>query len=489
MSELSMISHETFPFCSVIKQNDVKEALILNLINPRIGGVLIDGPGGTGKSLIAGSLCTIADEHITRLPLNVSEDRLTGSVDVEKTLKSGKAVLEKGVLPSADGGILFIDDMALLPDEITELYLPAGSSVEKGTEVKAEWPTDLDKERPYYGETESGRWKFNGYDNDTATAGDEEIVFTGSWVYETPKTYTILNEAASTDETRPVPDDLPVYDTFTQNGYEGEVLTVVEPKEENKTFETEDGVWTYEYRDPETVTLGEEEELLITYYYSFSEAEPAEHEVSFVFESGTEGYEIPEELNIVCLQAPYMVPDGTEVEPDPIEDSPYEPEDGKGRWIFVGYEPEGSVVVDGEDVLFTGTWIYEEKLTYNVKSKCVSDTEGRSIPDGFPVHEAFKYSGYPGETLTPQEPLVDEYKTEDGVWNYSWTEPETVSLAEETELTILYHYEFTPTGTSTVTAGKRISEARLMLRILRRSTKHIRTAPAPGRLRDSRRLR
>ncbi len=339
----------------------------------------------------------------------------------------------------------------VLPDEITELYLPAGSSVEKGTEVKAEWPTDLDKERPYYGETESGRWKFNGYDNDTATAGDEEIVFTGSWVYETPKTYTILNEAASTDETRPVPDDLPVYDTFTQNGYEGEVLTVVEPKEENKTFETEDGVWTYEYRDPETVTLGEEEELLITYYYSFSEAEPAEHEVSFVFESGTEGYEIPEELNIVCLQAPYMVPDGTEVEPDPIEDSPYEPEDGKGRWIFVGYEPEGSVVVDGEDVLFTGTWIYEEKLTYNVKSKCVSDTEGRSIPDGFPVHEAFKYPGYPGETLTPQEPLVDEYKTEDGVWNYSWTEPETVSLAEETELTILYHYEFTPTGTSTVT--------------------------------------
>ena len=96
MSELSMISHETFPFCSVIKQNDVKEALILNLINPRIGGVLIDGPGGTGKSLIAGSLCTIADEHITRLPLNVSEDRLTGSVDVEKTLKSGKAVLERG---------------------------------------------------------------------------------------------------------------------------------------------------------------------------------------------------------------------------------------------------------------------------------------------------------------------------------------------------------------------------------------------------------
>lgn len=115
-----------FPFssmCSVIKQEDVKEAIILSLINPRIGGVLIDGPGGTAKSVLAGSAGAITDMKVTKLPLNISEDRLIGSVDVEATIKSGKAKLDKGVLSSANEGILLIDDVALLPDEITDILL------------------------------------------------------------------------------------------------------------------------------------------------------------------------------------------------------------------------------------------------------------------------------------------------------------------------------------------------------------------------------
>lgn len=114
---------ENFPFCGIIKQEDVKEALILNLINPRIGGVLIDGCGGTAKSVLAGSVGAITDMKVIKLPLNISEDRLIGSVDVEKTIKSGSATLEKGVLSMADGGILLIDDVALLPDEITDVLL------------------------------------------------------------------------------------------------------------------------------------------------------------------------------------------------------------------------------------------------------------------------------------------------------------------------------------------------------------------------------
>lgn len=112
-----------FPFCSVIKQNDIKEAIILNLINPRIGGVLIDGAGGSAKSVLAASAGTISELKMVKLPLNISEDRLTGSIDVEQTLKTGKAQIEKGVLSAANGGILLIDDVPLLSDEISDILI------------------------------------------------------------------------------------------------------------------------------------------------------------------------------------------------------------------------------------------------------------------------------------------------------------------------------------------------------------------------------
>lgn len=119
-----------FPFCEIIGQNDIKEALILNLINPDIGGVLIDGEGGCAKSMICESLKTITDTKIVKLPLNISEDRLVGSVDIEKTMQTGRAQLEKGVLATANGQILFIDDVSLLPDNITDILIPVLSTGE-----------------------------------------------------------------------------------------------------------------------------------------------------------------------------------------------------------------------------------------------------------------------------------------------------------------------------------------------------------------------
>ena len=119
-----------FPFCEIIGQNDIKEALLLNLINPDIGGVLIDGYGGCAKSLICESLRSITDKNIVKLPLNISEDRLVGSVDIEKTMKTGRAHLEKGVLSRAHGEILFIDDVSLLPDNITDILMSVLSTGE-----------------------------------------------------------------------------------------------------------------------------------------------------------------------------------------------------------------------------------------------------------------------------------------------------------------------------------------------------------------------
>lgn len=110
-----------FPFAAVVGQEDVKEAIILNLINPSIGGVLIDGERGTGKSTLARGASSLTQMPFYDLPINCSEDRLIGSIDIEKTIASGKAVLERGLLHQANGGIVFVDDIYLLPENVADL--------------------------------------------------------------------------------------------------------------------------------------------------------------------------------------------------------------------------------------------------------------------------------------------------------------------------------------------------------------------------------
>lgn len=110
-----------FPFAAIVDQEDVKEAIILNLINPAIGGVLIDGACGTGKSTLARGAAEFADIPFYSLPINCSEDRLIGSIDIEKTMTSGIPALEEGILHKAHGGILFADDIYLLPDNVADL--------------------------------------------------------------------------------------------------------------------------------------------------------------------------------------------------------------------------------------------------------------------------------------------------------------------------------------------------------------------------------
>ena len=110
-----------FPFSAVVGHEDVKEAILLNLINPAIGGVLIDGVSGSGKSTLARSAAALTQMPFYNLPVNCSEDRLIGSIDIEKTIATGKAVLERGLLHQADGGIIFADDIYLLPENITDL--------------------------------------------------------------------------------------------------------------------------------------------------------------------------------------------------------------------------------------------------------------------------------------------------------------------------------------------------------------------------------
>ena len=128
-----MISN-IYPFSAVVGQETAKKALIYNLINPQIGGVLLCGQKGTAKSTLVRSLAGISNKKIIELPLNVTEDMLVGSIDFEKAVKNGEKVFSEGILAKADGNILYADEVNLLPDGIISTLICTAAEGENHVE-------------------------------------------------------------------------------------------------------------------------------------------------------------------------------------------------------------------------------------------------------------------------------------------------------------------------------------------------------------------
>lgn len=118
-----------FPFAAVEGQDSVKKALLWNAVNPLIGGVLISGEKGTAKStLVRGLAALLPGMKVVELPLNVTEDRLVGTMDMEKAVKEGKKAFEPGILQKAHGNILYVDEVNLLSENIVNCLLEVSAS-------------------------------------------------------------------------------------------------------------------------------------------------------------------------------------------------------------------------------------------------------------------------------------------------------------------------------------------------------------------------
>ncbi|MEM1233037.1 MAG: magnesium chelatase ATPase subunit I [Pseudomonadota bacterium] len=156
-----------FPFSAIVGQDEMKRAMILTAIEPAIGGVLVFGDRGTGKSTAVRGLAALlppisavagcpvnAATHadcpdwadvpeaepveiatpVIDLPLGATEDRVTGALDIEKALTQGTKAFQAGLLARANRGYLYIDEVNLLEDHIVDLLLDVAQSGENVVE-------------------------------------------------------------------------------------------------------------------------------------------------------------------------------------------------------------------------------------------------------------------------------------------------------------------------------------------------------------------
>lgn len=157
-----------FPFTAIVGQEEMKLALLLNIIDPKIGGVMIMGDRGTGKSTTIRALADLLPEidvvaedpfnshpsdielmgdsvrqmieqgetvpvvkkkvMMVDLPLGATEDRVCGTIDIEKALSEGVKAFEPGLLAKANRGILYVDEVNLLDDHLVDVLLDSAAS-------------------------------------------------------------------------------------------------------------------------------------------------------------------------------------------------------------------------------------------------------------------------------------------------------------------------------------------------------------------------
>ena len=121
-----------YPFSAIVGHDRLRLALVLCAVRPEIGGVLIRGEKGTAKSTAVRALAAVLAEvdpgsRLVELPIGATEDRVVGSLDLQKVLRDGEHAFSPGLLSRAHGGVLYVDEVNLLHDHLVDIMLDAAA--------------------------------------------------------------------------------------------------------------------------------------------------------------------------------------------------------------------------------------------------------------------------------------------------------------------------------------------------------------------------
>jgi magnesium chelatase subunit D len=117
-----------YPFSAIVGHDRMRLALLLCAVRPEIGGVLIRGEKGTAKSTAVRALAHVLDgAALVELPIGATEDRVVGSLDLQKVLRDGEHAFQPGLLARAHGGVLYVDEVNLLHDHLVDVILDAAA--------------------------------------------------------------------------------------------------------------------------------------------------------------------------------------------------------------------------------------------------------------------------------------------------------------------------------------------------------------------------
>ena len=116
-----------YPFSAIVGHDQLRLALLLCAVRPEIGGALIRGEKGTAKSTAVRGLAGLLGAGLVEMPLGATEDRVIGSLDLQRVLRDGEHAFSPGLLARAHGGVLYVDEVNLLHDHLVDVLLDAAA--------------------------------------------------------------------------------------------------------------------------------------------------------------------------------------------------------------------------------------------------------------------------------------------------------------------------------------------------------------------------